>query len=109
MMKSKQIIEAEKKLQYIMDNRLADLIIQTFAVFMFCCAIVLRDLFGMLLTCFPINLLVVYKIIYLLTEKKLNNTYQNLVTLMISFLYMIYIWTPLTDGTVGQMIRELNK
>ena len=106
-MKQQQITETKKKLQYIIENRLVNIIIQTFAVFMFYCAFVLRDCLGMLLTCFPLNLLIIYKIVYLLTKKKLNNVCQNLLTLLISIIYLLYIWQPLTDGTVGNAIREM--
>ena len=41
------------------------------------------------------------------TKKKLNNVCQNLLTLLISIIYLLYIWQPLTDGTVGNAIREM--
>ena len=42
-----------------------------------------------------------------LKNKGCNSIIQKILIVVLPFLYLLYIWTPLTDGTVGQMIREI--
>ena len=87
----------------IHENPLVDLALLTFSGTMCCFAIALKDWLGMIFTCYPLNLF----IFYCFTRKKMSNTEQEIAIFIISFLYLLYIWTPLTDGTVSNAIREI--
>ena len=87
----------------IYKNPLFDLSILTFSGTMCCFAIALGDWLGVLFTWYPINL----SIIYFFYRKKMSQGLQETLILIISFLYLLYIWTPLTDGTVSNAIREM--
>ena len=44
---------------------------------------------------------------YWLKNKEVGNNIQKIFIVLLPFLYLLYIWTPLTDGTVGNLIREM--
>ena len=44
---------------------------------------------------------------YWLKNKGNINNIQKILIVFLPFLYLLYIWTPLTDGTVGNLIREM--
>ena len=46
---------------------------------------------------------------YSLQKKWFSDNIQKALIIAIPFLYLLYIWTPLTDGTVGQMIINMRK
>ncbi len=99
------MVKIKSILVKIYRNPLFDISLLFFSGAMCYFAVVLRDWLGVLFTWYPINLF----IIYCFYRKKMSKGLQETLIFIISFLYLIYIWTPLTDGTVGQMIRELNK
>lgn len=87
----------------IYKNPLFDLFLLTFSGTMCCFAAALRDWVGVLFNWYPVNLF----IIYCFYRKEMSKGLQETLIFIISFLYLLYIWTPLTDGTVGQMMREM--
>ena len=84
-------------------NPLFDLFLLTFSGVMCCSAVLLRDWVGLLFTWYPVNLCII-RCFY---RKEKSNGMQETLIFIISFLYLLYIWTPLTDGTVGNLIREM--
>ncbi len=44
---------------------------------------------------------------YSLKKKWFNANIQKVLIVSLPFLYLLYIWQPLTDGTVGNAIREM--
>jgi len=99
------IVKIKPILVKIYRNPLFDIFLLTFSGAMCCSAILLRDWLGVLFTWYPVNLF----IIYCFYRKKMSKGLQETLIFIISFLYMLYIWTPLTDGTVGQMIIDMRK
>lgn len=84
-------------------NPLFDISLLTFSGVMCCFAIALKDWVGFLFTCYPLNLFIVY----CFTQKKMSKAKQEILIFILSLIYLIYIWQPLVDGTVGDAIREL--
>lgn len=84
-------------------NPLFDIFLLTFSGAMCCSALVLRDWVGVLFTWYPVNLF----IIYCFYRKEMSKGLQEILIFIISFLYLLYIWTPLTDGTVSDAIRKM--
>lgn len=74
----------------------------SFCLTMFTFAVELKDWVGMVVTFYPLNLLLIHYI----TRKQMSECLQCIIILTISFLYLLYIWTPLTDGTLEQIIIE---
>lgn len=102
-MKNDRIVTIIRKLTKVICNPFSEWFITSFCVGMFTLAFVLRDWFGMLITCYPVNLLLVHYI----TKKQISKFVQGIILLSISFLYLLYIWQPLSDGTVSNVIREM--
>ena len=102
-MKNDRIVTIKHMLMKVICNPFSEWLVTSFCVGMFTFAFVLRDWLGMLITCYPVNLLLVYYI----TKKQISKFGQGIILLSISILYLLYIWTPLTDGTVGQLMREI--
>lgn len=44
---------------------------------------------------------------YWLKNKKADNNIKKILIVVLPFLYLLYIWQPLTDGTVSNVIREM--
>ena len=80
-------------------------IVMIYSTCIFNIALWYRDWIGILINLYPLNLIS----IYLITRKQLNIISVNVIVTVINTLYLIYIWTPLTDGTIGNMIRETIK
>ena len=97
------MVKIKSILVTIYKNPLFDIFLLTFSGFMCCCAIALRDWLGVLFTWYPVNLF----IIYCFYRKKMSQGLQETLVFIISFIYLLYIWQPLTDGTVGNLIREM--
>ena len=97
------IVKIKPILVKIYRNPLFDILILTFSGTMCLFAIALRDWLGVLFTWYPVNLF----IIYCFYRKKMSKGLQETLIFIISFCYLLYIWTPLMDGTVGNAIREM--
>ena len=87
----------------IYENPLFDILLLTFSGTMCLFAIALRNWIGVLITWYPVNLF----IIYCFYRKKMSKVLQETLIFIISFCYLLYIWQPLSDGTISNAIREM--
>lgn len=92
----------EKKIQNIFANAsqhpLIILSVQIFWGWMLTISCILRDWWIVIIA-------ILFN--YSLKRKWFSDNIQKFLIVALPFLYMLYIRTPLTDGTIGQMIRDM--
>lgn len=80
-----------------------DVLTDIICLFLCVLAFVLHDICSILYIIIPCSIRLTHlnKISYFRGYK------QTYLALFLSFIYLLYIWTPLTDGTIGNLVREM--